>query len=209
MGESVRATKPLIRMVAARVKANSRNSWPISPLTSPTGAKTEARVMVVAITAKPTSSLPRKVAAIGSMPPSTRRWTFSTSTMASSTTSPTARIIASRLKMLMLKPNIFITRKAPISETGMVSSAITLVRSEPRKTTTTASTSSTATITALNTSSTLACTKIEVSKAIATCIPGGAAAWSAGSMARTALPISSGLAVDCGTTPTATAVRPA
>ena len=47
--------KPDSRMQIARVKANSRKIWPTVPPAKPMGAKTDARVMVVAMTAKPTS----------------------------------------------------------------------------------------------------------------------------------------------------------
>ena len=62
---------PDSRMQIASVKANSRKIWPTVPPARPIGAKTEASVSVVAITANPTSSLPRKEASIAGMPLST------------------------------------------------------------------------------------------------------------------------------------------
>ena len=87
---------------AARVKANSRNSEPIRPGIRPIGAKTAATVAVVATMAKPISRDPMKAASTGCRPSRMCRWTFSTSTMASSTTSPTASTMASKEKVFRL-----------------------------------------------------------------------------------------------------------
>ena len=61
------------------------------------------------------------------------RSTFSTTTMASSTTNPTERTMASRVKRLIVKPNTCIRNTAPMSDTGMATTGTSTERSEPRK----------------------------------------------------------------------------
>ena len=53
---------------------------------------------------------------------------FSSMTIASSTTRPTASTSASRVSVLIEKPNTHISVKAPISETGMVTIGIRVAR---------------------------------------------------------------------------------
>ncbi|MNH34455.1 hypothetical protein D3C72_2177940 [compost metagenome] len=57
---------------------------------------------------------------------------FSTTTMASSTTRPMARISASRVMRLMEKPRYQAPIKAEISDTGTVMAGISVVRPCPR-----------------------------------------------------------------------------
>ena len=72
---------------------------------------------------------------------------FSTTTMASSTTSPIASTIASKVSRLMEKPNASISAAVPISDSGMVTTGMMTARKVPRNrkitaiTITTASTS--------------------------------------------------------------------
>jgi hypothetical protein len=54
-------------------------------------------------------------------------------TMASSTTSPTASTMASRVNKLMLKPKTCIKKNPPMSESGMASMGMKADRKEPRK----------------------------------------------------------------------------
>ena len=56
------------------------------------------------------------------------RVTFSTTTMASSTTIPMARMRPSRVSMLSEKPNISITPKVPISEMGTAMMGMSVAR---------------------------------------------------------------------------------
>ncbi len=60
--------------------------------------------------------------------------TFSTTSMASSTTIPMARISPNSVKKFILNPPaICIAAKAPISETGIVAAAIIVGLQEPKK----------------------------------------------------------------------------
>ena len=59
---------------------------------------------------------------------------FSSITMASSTTSPTASTRASRVSVFTEKPNTHMKMKAPIKETGMVTIGTSVARRLRRKT---------------------------------------------------------------------------
>ena len=64
-----------------------------------------------------------------------RRWrsTFSTTTMASSTTRPTESTIASRVSRLIVKPKTCMRKTAPMSEIGIATIGMMTERHEPRK----------------------------------------------------------------------------
>ena len=87
------------------------------------------------------------------MPSSMCRWTFSTTTMASSTTSPIASTIARSVSRLRLKPSASINVPAPMIESGMVTIGITTERIEPRNRKMTMMTISTASASVITTSS--------------------------------------------------------
>ena len=69
---------------------------------------------------------------------------FSSITIASSTTRPIASTIASSVSVLIEKPNAYISANAPIRQTGIVTSGISVARSERRKKKITSTTSTTA-----------------------------------------------------------------
>src|SRR3546814_10108611 len=96
---------------------------------------------------------------------------FSSITIASSTTSPIASTIASNVRVLMVKPNAYIRPNAPISETGIVTSGISVARQLRRNRKITMTTSSTASNTVLNTSSIDFSMKIVLSNAMAIFMP--------------------------------------
>ena len=66
---------------------------------------------------------------------SSERWrcTFSMTTMASSTTSPVARVMPKSVSELMEKPKILMKAKVPMSETGMVTAGMMVARQSCRK----------------------------------------------------------------------------
>ena len=84
-----------------------------------TGTNTAISTAVVAMIGPVTSSIPALAPSSGVLPPSICRLTFSTTTIASSTTSPTASTMPSRLMVLIEKPATFITPRVPIKDTGM------------------------------------------------------------------------------------------
>ena len=132
IGESVSATTPDTITAPASVKANSRNSAPVKPPWMPTGVYTAASVIVMA-TIGPTSSRAASMAArIGDFPPCRCRSTFSTTTIASSTTRPTDKTIASSVSRLMVKPANDIRNTAPTREIGMATTGMITERNDPR-----------------------------------------------------------------------------
>ncbi len=72
------------------------------------------------------------------------RSTFSTTTMASSTTMPIASTSPNSDRVLIEKPNASITAKVPTTETGTASSGMIEARQLCRNTITTSATSTTA-----------------------------------------------------------------
>ena len=78
------------------------------------------------------------------MPLAILRSTFSTTTMASSTTMPTASTRPNSDRLFRLKPNNVIKKKVPISETGMAMIGITAARQVCRNMMITSTTSTTA-----------------------------------------------------------------
>ena len=78
------------------------------------------------------------------MPSSRWRLTFSTTMIASSTTSPIASTSASSVSRLMEKPNNSMMVKVPINDSGMATTGISTERGDPRNANTTNVTISTA-----------------------------------------------------------------
>ena len=58
---------------------------------------------------------------------------FSSTTIASSTTMPVERTMASKVRMLMLKPDTYMMKNDPISEIGIAITGIKVVRQFRRK----------------------------------------------------------------------------
>ncbi len=85
----------------------------------------------------PTSFAPSKAACIGLWPRRICRAMFSSTTIASSTTSPVAIISAINDRLLREKPSRYITEKLPISDTGTAKAGITAARQCPRNSNTT------------------------------------------------------------------------
>ncbi len=104
------------------------------------GTNTAVSTSAMAINAAPTSSILLIAAARGSSPSAMLRSTFSTTTIASSTTMPTARTSPNSDSVLIVKPNIAMKKKVPTSDTGMAMSGITAARQVCRNITTTSTT---------------------------------------------------------------------
>ena len=110
-----------------------------------------------------TSDMALRVASSGGSPASSCRSTFSTTTMASSTTSPMASTMPSRLSMLSEKPSASITASVATSDTGIAMVGMMVVRQLCRNTNTTATTSTNASSRVITTSCMEAETKRVVS----------------------------------------------
>ena len=101
IGVMVSATMPEMITAPASVTANSRNSAPVRPPVKASGENTAASVSVIATIGPVISFMPTIAASSGVSPSSMWRWMFSTTTIASSTTSPIASTIASSVRRLI------------------------------------------------------------------------------------------------------------
>ena len=103
-----------------------------------TGTNTASRTSVVAITGPVIWPIALRVASRGSSPSSAiRRSTFSTTTIASSTTIPMASTSAKSETVFSDIPSISRKANVPISETGMATAGMIVARQLPRNTNTT------------------------------------------------------------------------
>ena len=93
-----------------------------------TGTNRAASTSVVAITGPPISLTASREAGFGSIPSAISRSVFSTTMIASSTTSPTASTRPSRLSVLKEKPSSAIGPKVPISAIGTAMVGISVAR---------------------------------------------------------------------------------
>src|ERR1035438_5358258 len=124
-GESVSALNSEIAIENAIVRENCLYRMPVVPGKNDTGKKTEINTSDVATTALATSFMAAEVAVRGSVLSwSIWRCAFSMTTIASSTTSPVARVIPNRVSELMEKSNILTKAKVPINETGIVTAGM-------------------------------------------------------------------------------------
>ena len=98
------------------------------------GTNTAKSTRVVATTAPAISCMALRMASLAFSPSSSiRRMVFSTTTMESSTTIPMASTSPNNVRLLMDSPIAFITTKVPMSETGMVTDGMSVVRKSCRK----------------------------------------------------------------------------
>ena len=107
------------------------------PLMKAVGMNTAHNTRPTATTAPLTSSIALRVAACGSSPSAILRSTFSTTTMASSTTMPMASTNPNTERLLSEKPIAAIAAKVPINDTGTASNGMMDARQLCRKITTT------------------------------------------------------------------------
>ena len=105
------------------------------------GTNTAVSTSAIATSAPPTSSMDLIAASRGCSPAAMLRSTFSTTTMASSTTMPIASTSPNSDRLLSEKPNRLITKKVPMSEIGIATIGITAARQVCRNRITTSTTS--------------------------------------------------------------------
>ena len=125
------------------VTANWRNNVPDNPGMNATGTNTDSNTSEIAMTGPVICAIAFLVASRGDRSGSSAmtRSTFSTTTIASSTTTPMPRTMASSEIVLAEKPKASSTAKVPIRLTGMATIGMIVARTLPRKTNTTATTS--------------------------------------------------------------------
>ena len=132
-GLSVSATTVESRTATVTVTANSRYRIPVMPGNRATGMNTAASTSDVAISAPVNSSIAWMVASRAARPSSfIRRSTFSTTTMASSTTIPMTSTRASRFTVFRENPITSMAINVPITDTGTASEGISVVRQSCR-----------------------------------------------------------------------------
>ena len=102
----------------AIVRANCRKNRPVTPPINPQGTKTAERTAATPITGPVTSSIALPAASRGESPCLIHRSTFSTTTIASSTTMPIESTRPNRESVLRLKPMAAIAAKVPTTATG-------------------------------------------------------------------------------------------
>ena len=120
-GESVSALMLEISTATEIVIPNCRYISPVMPGRKQTRTNIASSTAVVAITGPVTSSIDRMAALFGSSPSSISRFTFSITTIASSTTMPIARIRPKSVIRLIEYPIASSTANVPISDTGIAS----------------------------------------------------------------------------------------
>jgi len=157
----------------------------------------------------PRSSRAAWIAAwIGGSPECTWRSTFSTMTMASSTTRPTESTIASSVSRLIVNPAAFMRKTAPMSEIGIAITGMMRPRIEPRNRKITSTTMSSVSVSVFSTSW-IDCWMYSVeSYGMPTFMPTGSSVSSSCTASRTWRMTSSAFAVGSTHTPMNVAVSP-
>ena len=112
--------------------AMSRNNCPISSSSTRMGMNTTTVVRADTSTAVHTWLAPRYAASNLDAPSSRRRKIFSRTTIAASTTMPTAKAIPAREMTLIDRPMAAMATKVPITEIGMASEITRVARIERR-----------------------------------------------------------------------------
>jgi hypothetical protein len=144
----------------------------------------------------PTSSrAPRVAASTGDFPSAMWRSIFSTTTIASSTTIPTAKTIARSVSRLIENPNAYMSAIAPTNESGMATIGINTERNEPMNRKITIITMISVSISVVRISFNASSMYLLASYAILTFRPAGRARSISGTTARTLLITSTVLSV--------------
>lgn len=136
----VSETNAEIKTAPATTMPNSRKRLPTKPSRKITGRNTIASVADVETTAKKISFDPSRAACRMGIPCSSFRKMFSVTTIPSSTTSPVASTIPSKVRMLIEKPARYMMKKVAMSEIGISISgrrAIFQLRKKKKMTSTT------------------------------------------------------------------------
>ena len=143
---------------------NWRKMTPVDPAKKAIGRNTAERTRPMPISAPLISSIDFLAASLGLSPSSwIRRSTFSTTTIASSTSRPIANTMPNRVSVLMVKPAALRMASDPNNTTGTAMVGISVARQFWRKRNITTKTSNTASISVWMTCSTERATKVELS----------------------------------------------
>jgi hypothetical protein len=119
----------LTRIATAAVMPNWYRNRPEMLDMNDTGTNTTTRLSVVASTASPISAVAARAASIGGRPfSSTKRNTFSSTTIASSMTTPTISTSASMVTPLSVKSSSHMKPKVATVDAGIATLAISVER---------------------------------------------------------------------------------
>ena len=138
----------------AIVTANCRKKRPVIPLMNAQGTNTAQSTRAMAMIGPVTSVMAFRAASRGGRPCSSQRSTFSTTTIASSTTMPIASTSPNSEILFKLKPTAAMAAKVPMMATGTAIMGISTLRQFCRKASTTRPTRPTASNKVLTTSAT-------------------------------------------------------
>ncbi len=147
----------------------------MTPPMNTSGMNTAASDSVIDRIVNETSSAPSSAASRGGCPCSMCRTTFSSITMASSTTNPTASVSAISDRLSMLKFSTYITENVPTMAMGSVRLGITVAVTFRRNTKITSTTNTSAASSESFTSRTLSLMPMERSYRVVTFTEGGSA----------------------------------
>ena len=137
IGVSEKLTNSDTVIANAMVRPKLWKKRPTMPLMNATGRNTASSESVVASTASPMSLVANTAATNGFCFFScTKRVMFSSTTIASSITMPTASASASSVIMFSVKPIAHISANVPMIEIGIASAAMNVLRALPRNTST-------------------------------------------------------------------------
>ena len=128
MGSSVKLTNRLTSTATTTVMPKGWKNLPMMPPMKATGTNTAHSAKVVAITARPISSVPTRAAVTGSWPRCTWRTMFSRTTMASSISRPMHRESAIIVMKFRVKPKAYTAMKLLITAIGRVSPVMMVER---------------------------------------------------------------------------------
>ncbi len=133
IGISVSDTAADTRIESVTTMANSWKRRPIVPGMKKIGMNTATSEIEIDITVNATSFAPRTAASNGRMPASMCRMMFSSTTIASSTTRPTAMVRPMSEMLSRLRPSAIISANVPSSEIGRLIDGIRVAATRLRK----------------------------------------------------------------------------
>jgi hypothetical protein len=128
MGSSVNETNSETSTATATVTPNWKKKRPMRPLMNAIGTNTATIANVVAITARPISSVPSRAAAWWFLPIPRWRTMFSRTTIASSIRRPMHSDSAISVRKLSVNPNAYSAMNVAITAIGSVSPVMIVLR---------------------------------------------------------------------------------
>ena len=128
IGSSVKLTNSDTSTATATVTPNWKKKRPMMPLMNAIGTNTATIANVVAITARPISSVPSRAAVLWSLPMPRWRTMFSRTTMASSMRRPMHSDSAISVRKLSVKPNAYSAMNVAITAIGSVRPVMIVLR---------------------------------------------------------------------------------